>query len=250
MDRQVMAKLTAIEKMVGALMKHQGLIQWIDRYAVGANEGGRYVSLFNSRANFRICVVYEEQFGQLPPFVRESIPADCGGEISTERARLEQKGLLRECTPFCITRWKLNPNDEQDRWRFGAVLYVKQGGQKPAQETPTPAVPQVGGGSASSQPSVPPAPPAQSEGDDNPFADVQRPASPVAPHRCTPVQLERLEAVGLQLYGEAWETKRVQLVEHISSGAETEAASLTMSEAQTLIHGMVDRLGQRNGHGA
>lgn len=116
-------ELRTLQKMVGALMRHQGLLQWIDRVAFGQNEGGLYCSLFNSKAGFRICNVYSEQFYKLPDFVQALAP-ESAPEISTERARVEKRGLLLEVPGFMITRYKLNPDDEQDKWRFGDVLYV------------------------------------------------------------------------------------------------------------------------------
>lgn len=129
-------ELRGLAAMVEAICLHHGLLQWVDCWAVGRNEGGRYVSLFHTRAQFRLCAVYEEQFGRLPTFIRDNIPDDAG-DISTERARVEKQGLLQHCTPFLITRWKMNPADDQDKWRFGRVVrVVRQKSQAPAPDVP------------------------------------------------------------------------------------------------------------------
>lgn len=136
-------ELRIVQKMLGALMRHQGLLQWVDCVAFGQNDGGLYVSLFNSKAAFRVGTVYSEQFYKLPDYVQALIPQDAG-EISTERARVEKRGLLVEVPGFMITRYKMNHDDAQDKWRFGDVLYVakhaatSQPEAQPAQPTPEP----------------------------------------------------------------------------------------------------------------
>lgn len=132
MSTDVIREVQIVQKMLSALLKHQGLSQWCDCYAVGQNEGGVYVSLFNSKAAFRIGIVYSEQFKKLPAYIDTT---DVGGEISTERARVEKSGQLRSCPGFLFTRYKLNPEDPQDRWRFGDVLFASS---TPAQPQPQP----------------------------------------------------------------------------------------------------------------
>lgn len=142
-----MDRLETIEKMLSTLLKHENLMVWIDCFAYGANNGGRFVSLFSSRANFRMVAVYEEQFHKLPPYVQNLIPEDCGGEISTERSRVENAGRLIQVPRFCITRWSLGGGDDQtDKWRFGDTLWVSGGGggsSQPAEPESTPEPPQA-----------------------------------------------------------------------------------------------------------
>jgi hypothetical protein len=160
-------ELRVVQKMLGALMRHQGLLQWVDRIAFGQNDGGVYCSLFNSKAAFRVGTVYSEQFYKLPDFVQAIIPQDAG-EISTERARVEKAGKLIEVPGFMITRYKLNADDEQEKWRFGDVLYVA----KSAAQASTP---------ANAQPAPEPAPAEAQEpaaAHDNPFDDPVSVANP------------------------------------------------------------------------
>lgn len=140
-----LSDVQVLNKMVGVLLRQQGLMQWVDCWAAGQNEGGMYVSLFNSRANFRICNVYSEKFPQLPDFIRNSIPAS-GIEIGTEKERVAKKGLLKECPAFCITRYQLDAGDEKAKWHFGDVLYIKQSNnpqQPPSQEPSRPVAPAI-----------------------------------------------------------------------------------------------------------
>lgn len=158
---------TTEQKMLKALLLHMGLYQVVDCWAAGVNEGGRYVSLFNSRANFRICAVYEEQFRKLPPFIVENIDAAiAGGAISNERKRLEEKNLLQSCPAFAISRWQMGGggDDEREKWRFGDVLWVSEQRQPaapqqpPMPETPPPTV-LVEAGYSPPPPPAPPKPP-------------------------------------------------------------------------------------------
>lgn len=135
MSNDVIRELQIVQKMLSALLKHQGLSQWCDCYAVGQNDGGPYVALFNSKAAFRIGVVYSEKFKKLPDYIDTSDPA---GEISTERARVEKSGQLRSCPGFLFTRFKLNPEDPQDKWRFGDVLFASSAPAQAAPPAPAP----------------------------------------------------------------------------------------------------------------
>lgn len=50
--------------------------------------------------------------------------------------------------------------------------------------------------------------------------------------------LKRLHALGTEVYGDAWDTKRPQLVQSVTKGAATSASDLTEDEAAKLIDGM------------
>lgn len=137
MSTELLRELQIVQKMLSALLKHQGLSQWCDCYAVGQNDGGPYVALFNSKAAYRIGVVYSEKFKKLPAYIDTTDPA---GEISTERARVEKSGQLRSCPGFLFTRFKMNPEDPQEKWRFGDVLFASA----PTAQAPTQAAPEPG----------------------------------------------------------------------------------------------------------
>ncbi len=113
-------------KIMKAMANHLGLLQVADCWAAGENEGGRFVSLFNSRLKFRLCAVYEERFDALPGFIRDNIDARlAAGDVSTDRARVAKAGLLNECPPFGFTRYQVGgaTDDDMAKWRFGDVLW-------------------------------------------------------------------------------------------------------------------------------
>lgn len=139
--QDVNSQLATIQKMLAAYLRHEGLMQWVDGWAAGQNEGGVYVSLFNGRAAYRICNVYSEDFHKLPDFIRDQIPPEVGHEIGTERARVESKGYLIGCPLFAITRYKLAKDDDKDKWRFGDVIYSAQASRRAAPSPRPPADP-------------------------------------------------------------------------------------------------------------
>ncbi len=130
-------------KIMKALAYHMGLIQVADCWAAGENEGGRYVSLFNSRLNYRLCAVYEERFDGLPGFVRDNVDARlAAGDVSTDRSRVAKAGLLNECPPFGFTRYQVGgaSDDDMAKWRFGDVLWgggPSVGAASPERRPPT-----------------------------------------------------------------------------------------------------------------
>lgn len=139
-DRQLLERTLQELGMVGRMLKtylvHEQLYQVVDQAAWGQNEGGVYLSLFNSRANFRICNVYSENFGKLPADLAAYAPTEVGHEVATDRKRAADKGHIFDIPKMGITRYRLNPDDEKDKWRFAEVLWVS--GKRP-ETVPPPA---------------------------------------------------------------------------------------------------------------
>lgn len=73
-------------------------------------------------------------------------------------------------------------------------------------------------------------------GDDYPFEDAQTEAE--QPERLSAKTLKRLHALGTEVYGDAWDAKRPELVQAATKGAATSASDLTETEAAKLIDGM------------
>lgn len=145
-------ELRELKIILTALANQQGLLQWVNQWAFGRNEGGAYVSLFNDRLQYRLCAVYAERFRELPAFIRDALPADGDGvEISTDRTVLERKGLLRPCAPFQIARYAVGEG-EKAAWRFSGVVRV-------ANEKPEPPAPASAPASTPGQPQAAPKPP-------------------------------------------------------------------------------------------
>lgn len=126
-----------VEVMLKALMKHQGLIQWITGWAPAENEGGVSVLLYGRYGRYHICKVYSEQFSKLPQYVRDEIPASAG-PAPKDRDAAQRAGIYRECRPFQIARFQYPGDEEKKRWRFEGVLAVS----RTTQEQPVTAVAQ------------------------------------------------------------------------------------------------------------
>lgn len=72
---------------------------------------------------------------------------------------------------------------------------------------------------------------------------VQKPVMPVVtPATIAEKSLKQLHAVGTQLYGEAWETKRHELVASVTDRRTNSSAELYESEAKKLIDGINSKL--------
>lgn len=134
-------ELRELRVILQALANQQGLLQWVNGWAYGRNEGGGYVSLFNDRLRYRVCTVYQERFRELPPFIRDNLPEDGDGvEISTDRNVVERKGQLHGCTPFQIARYTVGDGDKAKFVFSGVVRVSKAQAQEaaPAQAQPAP----------------------------------------------------------------------------------------------------------------
>lgn len=129
--------------MVGRMLKtyliHEQLYQVVDLAAWGQNEGGVYLSLFSSKANYRICNVYSEKFRDLPAALAGAAPTEVGHEVPTDKKRAADKGYIFEIPKMGITRYKMNPDDDKDKWRFAETLWVS--GNRPVAVPPPAALP-------------------------------------------------------------------------------------------------------------
>ena len=74
--------------------------------------------------------------------------------------------------------------------------------------------------------------------------NAPQPSSPHLTH-VNESTLKALHAAGNALYGEAWDTKRRELVTHISGGRTTSSKKLTDDEAQRLINGINKKASQQ-----
>jgi hypothetical protein len=195
-------ELREVRTLLNAIAQQMELLQWVNGYAVGANEGGSYVSLFNDRLQYRVCTVYQERFRDLPAFITDNIP-DEAVDISNDRTVLEKKGLLRPCSLFQIVRYKIGEG-EKAAWRFSGVVRVSQPRQEEqpqAQSAPAPASTQTVQGA--------------------------------------PNLLAQLNVLGGELYGASWPDVRQRNVHRITGGQTDTAMELTPEQVQKLIDGMM-----------
>jgi len=121
------------EIMLSAMMKHQGLIQWITGWAPAENEGGVSVLLYGRYGRFHICKVYAEQFHKLPDYLQREIP-DSAGPAPMDKNAAQRTGIYRDCRPFQIARYQYPGDEEKKRWRFEGVLAVATNWQGEAQQ--------------------------------------------------------------------------------------------------------------------
>jgi hypothetical protein len=63
-------------------------------------------------------------------------------------------------------------------------------------------------------------------------------ATPAPRGTITDKTLKRLHALGHEVYGDAWDTKRPHLVQHVTTGATDSSADLLEAEAVKLCAGM------------
>lgn len=141
------SELREIRIMLEVLLKDRELTAWVDSWAVGANKGGPYVSLFHSRLKYRVCHVYHEQFKLLPAFIRDQIPTGAADlpDVDNDREKLaaadakrpEGKRVLRECTPFLAARLR-DPGKDEDKaaWKLAGVIRVARERQQAQEQTP------------------------------------------------------------------------------------------------------------------
>lgn len=137
-----------LKAMMRTYLLNAGLLVYADLYAVGQNEGGLYVSLFSSKANFRLCQVYPENVGKLPKWLQTMLPAEVGHEVPGEKSKAEAKGYILPMPRIAFTRWRLdNDPSNKDKWRFAEVIWSEdydrwaqkqrqEGGAPPVQQQP------------------------------------------------------------------------------------------------------------------
>lgn len=121
--------LKEVGAMVESVLMNMDAIIYVDRFAVGANDGGRYVSLYNSRLKLRLVNVYHEQFGRLPKFISDRIEELADDvDVPVKLARAEKSKRIHICTKFKATRYRRPLKEGEDStasgWKFGAVLRV------------------------------------------------------------------------------------------------------------------------------
>lgn len=116
-----------------------GTLRWVDRFAVGRNNGGVYVRFFQTNATYSIIAVYEQDFWKLPPEIRK-VAEEQGQTLrpkraaNTERAEAEAEGKMIECDPMQICRFQFSPGKENEQWRFAGIYRIVKRKEQPKQE--------------------------------------------------------------------------------------------------------------------
>lgn len=127
-----------VKKMLEALLKSEGLVEWIGGYVYGATStGDPFVILYPAAEHLKekVCRVYPHQFKRLPAFINtDGIVGDTDGNPSKEKA--QRAGIYHECPVFKIVMHLGKDTQMGREKRFGDVLYVSQAAQAPAGSVP------------------------------------------------------------------------------------------------------------------
>lgn len=159
-DKLTLDKLSAVEKMLTALLKSNDLIHWVGGYVQGRTTpkddqriGDPFIILYpaSERLNHKICRVYEHDFAKLPDFVDTDVPEDARVDDNPDRDKALKKRVYRPCAPFLITIYEGKETQMGPEKRFLDVVRVSRPKDDNAQ-TSTPPAP---------QPSTPPVQPAR-----------------------------------------------------------------------------------------
>jgi hypothetical protein len=139
-----MAGQQKLEKMLLALLKSQGLVEWIGGYVYGATSNGDpYIILYPAAEHLKekVCRVYPHQFRRLPAFIStEGFTGDTDANPDKEKA--QKRGIYHECPAFQIVMHLGRETQMGREKRFSDVLYVPAGVQAPPTPAPAAAAPE------------------------------------------------------------------------------------------------------------
>lgn len=155
MDNKMEQQVKSVESMLELLLRtirNDSMIDWISEVAVGRNEGGAYLSMYQpprkdgGYLTGRFCTCYEQDWHKLPPFIVEEAKKrltkarQARGVNNRDEDRKE--GLAWEINPIVkVTRFKWDMNDEKELWRFNAIHKTwevkRQEGNSAQQQPPT-----------------------------------------------------------------------------------------------------------------
>lgn len=143
-------EMREIRIMLEALLKSQGLVEWVSGFVYGATSNGDpYVLLYPAAEHLKekVCRVYPHQFKKLPAFIPT---ADIAGDTDSnpDKQKAQARGIYHECQPFQIVMHLGKDTQMGREKRFGGVLYV------PARASAGEAGPEP---PAAAAPAVPPA---------------------------------------------------------------------------------------------
>ena len=145
-DKLTLDKLSAVEKMLTALLKSNDIIHWVGGYVQGRTTpkddqriGDPFIILYpaSERLNHKICRVYEHDFAKLPDFVDTDVPEDARVDDNPDRDKAIKKRVYRPCPPFLITIYEGKETQMGPEKRFLDVVRVS----RPKDETPQPTSP-------------------------------------------------------------------------------------------------------------
>lgn len=117
-----------VKKMLGALLKSEGLVQWVGGYVYGrTSNDDPFVILYPAGDHLKekVCRVYPHQFKKLPDFIpTDQVPADT--EANPSKGQAQRAGIYHECPRFKIALYLGKETQMGREKRFSDVLYVPQ----------------------------------------------------------------------------------------------------------------------------
>lgn len=122
-------KLTAIEKMLTALLKSNNQLHWIGGYVHGrtANDDP-FIILYpaSEKLNHKVCRVYPHDFKKLPDFVDTEVLPGLTQDGNPDKDKAQKKGIYHACPAFLITTYEGKDTQMGPEVRFLDVVRVSK----------------------------------------------------------------------------------------------------------------------------
>lgn len=130
-------RLVQIHKMLDALLKSDGLTDWVGGYVYGrTSNDDPFIVLYPAADHLKekLCRVYPHQFKKLPAFIDTGrVPADTDGNPSKDKA--QRAGIYHDCPRFKIVMHLGRETQMGREKRFSDVLYVPASEHQKNQES-------------------------------------------------------------------------------------------------------------------
>jgi hypothetical protein len=156
-----------VKKMLEALLKSDGLVEWVGGYVCGrTSNDDPFIILYPAADHLKekICRVYPHQFKRLPDFIPTGdIPGDT--DANPSKGQAQRAGIYHECRPFKVVMHLGKETQMGREKRFSDVLYIprQQSRQQSRPATGNVASATADTGTGKSPPNQPPANPPDDE---------------------------------------------------------------------------------------
>lgn len=115
-----------VKKMLEALLRSEGLVEWIGGYVYGrTSNNDPFIILYPASDNLKekTCRVYEHAFSKLPKFIpTDDVPGDT--EDNPSKGQAQRAGIYHTCPPFKIAMYLGKDTNMGREKRFSDVLYI------------------------------------------------------------------------------------------------------------------------------
>jgi len=128
------------EKMLLALLKSEGLVEWVGGYVFGetATNGHPFVILYPAAEQLvnKVCRVYQHDFVKLPGFiVTQDFQGEARSRTDPTQEEAVKSGIFHECPRFQVVLYHGRDTQMGREKRFSDVLFVSP---RPQAKTATP----------------------------------------------------------------------------------------------------------------